>query len=338
MPKVQIRMERDFDAFGDKEREEFFSGLSDLTGASMSELQFGSFRKGCVIYEVTLTDEQTKKLLDFVLRNGITDRTKALNGTTPIEIRAYLEFCEGHSVISIRNLDLDKAIKTSKSSQDKPVVVFLHGWRSDPSAYGELPKKLEQRTGLSVICLQYPTGKLGGYPGLVSLAQYLDNEIAIRTRYSKELALVGHSMGGLLARRLLVGSSDGTALVGKNVKQLTLIASPGVGSTLASVANIATLFTQRQLRDLSKDSAFMQDLGPRWTSWMRRNVPDHVRVRAIFGELDRVVPRAEAMLFDDRPVPILDGDHSTVVNPSAEDAKITLLNTIEHFLSEAKLI
>ncbi len=330
-------MERDFNAFSTDHRSSFLDALSNLTGASIPELEKGEFRSGCVIYTVFLTVEQARKLLSYVVRLGFKREPLKSSTDEVLENRQYSDFVTTNTVSSIRNLDQDKNISTSKSAPDGPTVVFLHGWSSSASAFGSLPKKIKESTGVSAVCLSYPTGRLGGYPGLISIAQYLDNEIAIQTSGSRDLAFIAHSMGGLLARRLIVGSVDGTALAEKRVRQLTLIASPSVGSTLATVANIATLFSQRQLDDLSKSSSFLQDLGPRLTSWMRRNVPSNTRVRAIYGERDAVVPRTEAMLFDERPVPVLSGDHSTVVNPSDEEDQRRLLETIKNFLGEANI-
>lgn len=337
MPRIEIRMERDFKAFSTADKSNFLESLSNLTGASTPELERGEFRSGCVIYTTLLTIEQAQKLLAFVVRLGVKKKLLESSGSEALENRQYKDFVAENGVSSIRNLDQDKNISTSKTASDGPMIVFLHGWSSSPAAFGKLPKRVKDSTGLNTVCLKYPTGKLGGYPGLISIAQYLDNEISVRTGRSRDLAFIAHSMGGLLARRLIVGSVDGTALVEKSVRQLTLIASPSVGSTLATVANIATLFSQRQLADLSKDSSFLQDLGPRWTSWMRRNVPSNARVRAIYGEYDSVVPRAEAMLFDERPVPVLSGDHSTVVNPKDEEDQFRLLATITKFLNEAHI-
>jgi hypothetical protein len=141
-------------------------------------------------------------------------------------------------------------------------------------------------------------------------------------------------MGGILARRLLVGQLAETALSGRVVKQLTLIASPANGSSLAKVGHIASAFTNSQLADLRRDSVFQMDLIPRWEAWQRNNVPRQTSVRAIFGGQDNIVTSAEAMCFDPSPVPIQYANHSTVVNPDEEDQKQELADTIVHFLSE----
>jgi hypothetical protein len=126
--------------------------------------------------------------------------------------------------------------------------------------------------------------------------------------------------------------------LGKTVKQLTLMASPSVGSGLAKVADIATLFSNDQLEDLRQDSRFMQDLGPRWTSWQQKNVPGRTKVRAIYGEKDPVVPRSEAALFDATPVPVLGANHSTVVNPRDDELRRALAETLQLFIEQAELV
>ena len=304
----------------------------------MDKLRQGSFRRGCVWYAVQLSVEQAVRLISYVQKYGGRVRLGDPPADAPEEVLLYIAFLKENNVTEIRDVHFDKAISTSKTKATHPMVVFAHGWNSNPkSAFGELPELLTKLTGLRTYCYGYPSGS-SGLSSLISVATHMDNEIAKETRGSEVLVIIGHSMGGLLARRLLVAQHSDNALENKSVRQLTLMASPSVGSGLAKVGDILTLFSNNQLEDLRQDSRFMEDLGPRWASWQRRYVPTQTKVRAIYGEKDKVVPRSEAVLFDPKPVLIFGADHSTVVNPRDDDSRMRLATTLRLFIEQAGVV
>lgn len=73
----------------------------------------------------------------------------------------------------------------------------------------------------------------------------------------KNLILVGHSMGGIIARKYLLTHSA------SNVSKLILYASPVQGSAFATFLNYFVK-TNKQLMDLKRNSKLLKDLNFEW--------------------------------------------------------------------------
>jgi pimeloyl-ACP methyl ester carboxylesterase len=123
------------------------------------------------------------------------------------------------------------------------VVVFVHGlgenehawrWGGRPS-YGEL---LHRELGATPVHLRYNTGRHISDNGR-ALADLLDALAAGWPAPLEELTLVGHSMGGLVARSAAVlGATDGHAWVA-GLRHVVCLGTPHLGAPLEKAANVA---------------------------------------------------------------------------------------------------
>src|SRR5712692_4488594 len=111
-------------------------------------------------------------------------------------------------------------VEHRKTEKNPVAILFVHGFSGDPTkTWGNFPTLLtgEKRlSGWDVYSLGYHTGLsldvVGIWranPGLTSLADLLATRAAIEPlkRY-KSLALIAHSMGGLVVQRAVLDNSD----------------------------------------------------------------------------------------------------------------------------------
>jgi len=111
---------------------------------------------------------------------------------------------------------------------DRPLAVIVHGYGSGAEAFGALRERLRD-AGLASAVFSYPNDAAVALSGR-ELARALQE---FERRYpDRRLALVAHSMGGLLSR-VAIEDPD-TAVVG-NVDRLIMVATPNQGSNLARV-------------------------------------------------------------------------------------------------------
>ena len=114
-----------------------------------------------------------------------------------------------------------------RRTENKQAILFVHGFHGDPQhTFGMLPAFLAGDPRLfnwDIHCYGYPTGlapDISGVwaadPNLTTLAGHLDTLLALdKFRRYTHLALVAHSMGGLIVQRALLdgGFADRTSHV-----------------------------------------------------------------------------------------------------------------------------
>ncbi|KAA0021725.1 esterase/lipase family protein [Antrihabitans cavernicola] len=124
------------------------------------------------------------------------------------------------------------------------LVVFLHGlmetemaWRlGGRASYGEL---LIDELGVTPVFLRYNSGRRVSANGR-SLSELLEQLVAAWPVPVEEIALVGHSMGGLISRSAAYqADSDGKYWV-RRVHHLICLASPHMGAPLEQLVHFAS--------------------------------------------------------------------------------------------------
>ena len=116
------------------------------------------------------------------------------------------------------------------------LVVFLHGlmetelaWGPGESRYGT---RLERELGLSAVYVRYNSGRHISENG-ESLAGLLEELVAAWPLEVEEIALVGHSMGGLVARSACNAGAQRGDLWVERVRHVISLGSPHMGAPLA---------------------------------------------------------------------------------------------------------
>jgi len=170
-------------------------------------------------------------------------------------------------------LEIDGDI--AQSPANRPLVVLIHGFNSCPERLAALRQAFHQAG--------YPTGALrySGQETIANSAALLSQELRqlAREQPNRKVAIVTHSMGGLVAR----GALEDPALDPGNVTQLIMIAPPTHGTSCAylslpaellghggrghSLAQLVLTGIENGLSeardDLKPDSAYLETLNSR---------------------------------------------------------------------------
>jgi hypothetical protein len=160
-------------------------------------------------------------------------------------------------------------------------------------------------------------------PDLPILATHLRTrlEMAPLAQY-RSLALVAHSMGGLVVQRALLDDSE---LVPR-IKHLVLFGTPSTGLTKAGFF----AFLKPQLRNMAAGGEFVAALRREWTERFDDAPPFHLLVVA--GDRDQFVPPESSLsAFAPRFRRVVAGDHLTMIK--ATDARAEGLNLLIAALS-----
>jgi pimeloyl-ACP methyl ester carboxylesterase len=210
------------------------------------------------------------------------------------------------------------AIRDQK--QDR-AIVLIHGFSGEShSTFGMMPAFLAGNPELyswDIHCFGYPTalrpdvtGVWAADPDLNTLAGFLITAVE-QTRFDKyrQLALIGHSMGGLIIQRALL---DGSFT--PRVSHLALFGTPSNG---LKKAGLGKLF-KRQVRDMDRDGAFIRLLRSDWTSRVGENPPFSFRVVAGIRD-DFVPPESSVYVFKAEHRSFVAGNHLEIVKPDVSD-------------------
>ena len=220
------------------------------------------------------------------------------------------------TIFSIRN-----------QQQNKRAVIFIHGFSGAADAtFGMLPAFLAGNPKLydwDIYCFGYPTslspdisGVWSADPPLDTLAGYLQTQITT-TRFARydELALVAHSMGGLIVQR--------AALDGGIAERLSHILLFGTPSNGLRKAGWGKLF-KRQVRDIETDGVFITRLRKDWQATFGSERPFFFR--AVAGLRDEFVPRESSVdLFPAELRAFAEGNHIEMVKPATIDSDASRL-------------
>ncbi len=222
-------------------------------------------------------------------------------------------------------------------------VVFVHGLTGHfLTTWGCFPDLIVEDPELDhcdVLCWGYPSRFAANWwrvpyigrrlPELGQIANALDTELRNPEIASSngDLVLVGHSMGGLVILQFLLSCSktrEGRDRL-RRIRQVLLYASPTQG---AEVPRLLRRYN-RQLRDLDRQSDFVQGVLDRWKTtflegeWQTLAPP----VTVVVGLEDGVVTEKSAKAFW-TDVETASGDHVEVVKP--DDASATSFQVLRN--------
>lgn len=230
-----------------------------------------------------------------------------------------------------------KLIPHRKLENNGAAIVLIHGFSGDAAeTWGRFPALLasDQRiNSWDIYCLGYSSrlsidlvGLWSADPELDKIALYLRTDM----RHSdlaqyKALALIAHSMGGLVVQRALLDDKDLRA----RVSHVFLFGTPSNGLAKASFLT----FLKRQVRDMAHDSPFIKGLREQWrqqfSAKLGKSLP--FKFLAVAGDRDEFVPGVSSIgpfPQDDYPeaVAVVLGNHLQIVKPeSANDLSVQLV-------------
>lgn len=206
-----------------------------------------------------------------------------------------------------------------RKSLSTVAVVFLHGFSGRAGQTWQSMVKIlledENVNSWDVYSLAYPSSLRvdvpnlwAADPGLDTLALELSTTLQTgRFDQYRAIALVTHSMGGLIAQRTICDAPE----IRKRITHLFLYGSPNAGLKKAAYFSLL----KRQLRDLDAESAYVKRLRLDWTTIVGETPPFHLRV--IAGDRDEFVPGDSALgPFPSHCQRVVPGDHLSLIAPT----------------------
>jgi len=150
---------------------------------------------------------------------------------------------EGHPVAPRRD-DLARAFPSAAPR----LVVFLHGlfetefsWRLGGDETGETyASRLERDLGCTSVLVRFNSGRRISQNGR-SLSELLDVLVEEWPVEVEEIALVGHSMGGLVSRSACHVASEEDAAWVRRVRHVVSLGSPHFGAPLEELVHVAAV-------------------------------------------------------------------------------------------------
>ena len=144
--------------------------------------------------------------------------------------------------------------------------------------------------------------------------------------------LVGHSLGGLVARQVALDTvirSGGTSALNKPRIHLALYAVPNLGTNLAKLASTLAWWNI-QIKQLCRNSDFVSALNKNWDYYGL----DKLRIVYVLGTNDSIVDQDSARHFpgNGNVEVVMDATHSNIISPvDNEDIRYLIL---KDFLSD----
>jgi pimeloyl-ACP methyl ester carboxylesterase len=207
------------------------------------------------------------------------------------------------------------ALTTYRREGGSAAVVFVHGFGSRGFPFGRFPELLAEEPALQgwdLFSIGYHTdfvpdvrGLWSADPSIDLLAGYLRSRARLDPLGGYGgIAIVAHSMGGLVVQQALVSDPE----LADRVSHLFCFGTPSAGVQLARWAR----FLKRQVSDMALDGAFIGELRSRWDQlWESR--PFDLWVTA--GDQDMFVPPTSSLdPFPEECRVVVPGTHSGIVN------------------------
>ncbi len=207
-------------------------------------------------------------------------------------------------------------------------MLFVHGFTGDSDeTWGRFPLLLGAEESLNnwdILSLGYNTSFLPGTRGIWSadpelpiLAKLFCTELVIDplVRY-RRLAIIAHSMGGLVAQAALVADPDLT----KRVSCVLLFGTPSAGLRKARIlSRLLGFLAGEQIHNMASDGGFVTDLRREWSKVFGADPP--FRFYAIAGDKDQfVTPNSSLEPFAPQHQRVVRGDHLSMVKPRDKHA------------------
>lgn len=215
-------------------------------------------------------------------------------------------------------------------------VIFVHGFMGGKDTWGKFPSLL----GDSFICEVAEYGfdtfywpLFGKSATLHNLAEGLLSEISIRCNLENdELVLVGHSLGGLVIRQMLVNLE--MKRQNHNIKKLAFFAVPQDGCGFASIAQYIPL-RNNKLKAMCRQVGIVELLNDQWSY---ADIDLKYEILSIVGGRDSIVTAnsSKSIFRKHRVETNIDADHRSIVKPKNE--KDTSFILLKNFIESSRTI
>lgn len=203
-----------------------------------------------------------------------------------------------------------------RTSEAGAAILFVHGFGSSGRPFGAFPDLLAGEPALDgwdIYALGYSTGMLpdvrgvwAADPSIDLLGRYLLSRARLRPLDAYAgLAIIAHSMGGLVVQQALLADDE----LADRVSHVFCFGTPSAGVRAAGWAG----FLKRQVGDMSQDGPFIADLRRRWAEKFGESRPFDLWV--IAGDRDVFVPASSSLdPFPPETQLVVPGNHLEIVD------------------------
>jgi hypothetical protein len=220
------------------------------------------------------------------------------------------------------------------------ILILVHGLggRAD-GTWGKFPEFLtdDENIDFSVLSYGYESPHLLKFwkrgPSILNIANGLLTDIKARCDlYKDEIILAGHSLGGLVVKKLLLRLKD--KKINHNIKKVCFFDVPHDGSCLANVGKYIS-FRNRHLKSLCRDSSELDELNDQWVDSELSNALD---IMSIIAANDDIVSSSSSKsIFRNHKVETINNvNHSTIVKPESTDSSSYIV--FKNFILEERTV
>jgi pimeloyl-ACP methyl ester carboxylesterase len=215
-------------------------------------------------------------------------------------------------------------VVTSFREEGSPnLVLFVHGFSGEAAGtFGEIPQLLignKDMNGWDLMPLGYTQhvkpemGKTvwASENDILRIADYLRSVIEYKFDSYRRIALIGHSLGGLVVQQALVDLDPKQM---KRISHVLCFATPSNGITSEALKKLC----DAENSALQHDGNFISSLRKQWNTKFEAGCP--FEFKAIAATNDEFVPVASSLeAFEEGSRITLDGNHYSLVNQSNEE-------------------
>tara|TARA_R110000764_G_scaffold1355_1_gene5354 strand:+ start:329 stop:6133 length:5805 start_codon:yes stop_codon:yes gene_type:complete len=248
-------------------------------------------------------------------------------------------------------------IINKNSNPVNTIIVFIHGfigneetWVKQDGSKALIKSLLESseiKDNFDIGLFLYQTKLLEFFPKLSSLfgkkkavktlpiesiGKILSTQIKYRCDEYENIILVGHSMGGLVAKRFVLDDIEQNTT--SKVKLYISLATPHSGSDLATYGS--QIISNYQVKDLAPLSDNIQKLNSEWVQCT--NLPKRFYIQ---GLSDYIVPEVSGIALDrEKQQPIYsDDDHFSIIVPDNEQDVVVyaIVKELKDFLANLNI-
>jgi len=220
--------------------------------------------------------------------------------------------------------DVKKEVVTRFREDGAPnLLLFVHGFSGEASeTFGNIPELLMENPAMNGWDLmplgysQYVDPEMGktvwaSEGDLSRISDYLQSAIRHKFAEYKRIALVGHSLGGLVVQEALNSMQEGQL---KRISHVLLFATPSDGISSASLKKLCDAKSSA----LQQNGDYITNLRKEWAAKFGDGLP--FEFKAISATNDEYVP-VESSLgpFRDKNRVTLEGNHYSLVKPKDKD-------------------
>ncbi|MEZ9471114.1 esterase/lipase family protein [Vibrio lentus] len=202
----------------------------------------------------------------------------------------------------------------------KSKLVFVHGFYGGKDTWGKFPELLKSTADCSVSLYGFDSSYIpffGNSTSVHQLAEGLLSELKANKCFDVEdLILVGHSLGGLVIRQLLLNLE--MKKTQHNITKVAFFGVPHDGSGFANLVSNLPLLRCNKLRALNKDGTFIEQLNDQWSY---ANLNSKFEIMSVVGGKDAIVSSNSAKsIFRSHEVETnIDAGHVNLVKPKDEN-------------------